>query len=144
MKPLEKTEERIKLARPHVTTGHGIDKLTLKDAFAAMDKTIRTRKTRPAGIILPSKAMRLAAAALIIVAVGLLMFDRNPTEQQQEQAVGAAQSPAAMLKAISLNLAYRRGGIEAVDDQSRRAFDMLESKPAKATIWELHSELNGV
>lgn len=121
-----------------------MDKRTLNDSFAAMDETIRANKPSAAGMILRSRAARLAAAAVIIVAVGLLMTYRNPPVQQQPQTASIAKSPAEMLTAMSLNIAWRRGGIEAVDDQSQEAFRMLGSKPAKASIQELLVELNGV
>ena len=145
MKPTENIEEFVKLEKPHVTTGGAMDKQTLNDSFAAMDETIRAGKPNAAGIILRSKAARLAAAAVIIVAVGLFMVYRNPPVQQpQKETISVAKSPAEMLTGMSLNMAWRRGGIEAMDEQSSKAFKMLGSKPAKATIEELRLELNGV
>jgi len=144
MKPTENIEEFVRLEKPHVTTGGTMDKRTLNDSFAAMDETIRANKPSAAEIILRSRAVKIAAAAVIIVAVGLLMVYRNPPVQQQPKTVSVAKSPAEMLTAISLNIAWRRGGIEAVDEQSQEAFRMLGSKPAKASIQELLIELNGV
>ncbi|OHB80890.1 MAG: hypothetical protein A2Z38_06235 [Planctomycetes bacterium RBG_19FT_COMBO_48_8] len=145
MKPAKNIEEFVKLEKPHVTTGGEMDKRTLDASFAAMDETIRAGKPNAAGIILRSRTAKLAAAAVILVAVGLLMVYRNPPmSQQQPGTVIVAKSPADMLTAMSLNMAWRRGGIEAVDEQSSRAFKMLESKPAKASIQELLVELNGV
>ena len=145
MKPTENIEEFVRLEKPHVTTGGTMDKRTLNDSFAAMDETIRANKPGAAGIILRSRALRLVAAAVIIVGVGLLMVYRNPpVPQQPEETDIFAKSPAEMLTAMSLNIAWRRGGIEAMDEQSSKAFKMLGSKPAKATIEELRLELNGV
>ncbi|MFC1636851.1 hypothetical protein ACFL5Z_18660 [Planctomycetota bacterium] len=145
MKPTKNIEEFVRLEKPHVTTGPHMDKRTLNDAFATMDETIRANKPNAAGIILRSRAAKLAAAAVIIVSVGLLMIHRNqPIPQEPPQTVRVAKSPAEMLTGMSLNMAWRRGGIEAMDEQSRQAFKMLESKPAKATIQELLVELNGV
>ena len=145
MKPTENIEEFVKLEKPHVTTGSAMDKRTLDDSFAAMDETIRAGKPNAAGIILRSRAVRFAAAAVIIVGVGLLMVYRNPpVPQQPEETDIFAKSPAEMLTGMSLNMAWRRGGIEAMDEQSSKAFKMLGSKPAKATIEELRLELNGV
>ncbi len=146
MKQKENIEEFVKLEKPHVTTGGEMDKRTLNDSFAAMDETIRSSKQSVAGIILRSKAAKLAAAAVIFIAVSLLMVYQNPPVQQQSpnEPVRVVKSPADMLTAMSLNLAWRRGGIEAVDEQSGKAFKMLGSKPAKATIEELSVELNGV
>lgn len=144
MKPTENIEEFVRLEKPHVTTGGAMDKRTLNDSFAAMDETIRANKPSAAGIILRSRAVRLVAAAVIIVGIGLLMVYRNPPVQQQPKTDSVAKSPAEMLSAMSLNIAWRRGGIEAVDEQSQEAFRMLGSKPAKASIQELLIELNGV
>ena len=145
MKPVKNIEELVRLEKPNVTTGGAMDKRTLDDSFAAMDKTIRANKPSAAWIILRSRAARLAAAAVIIVGVGLLMVYRNPpVPQQPPQTVSVAKSPAEMLTAMSLNMAWRRGGIEAMDDQSQEAFKMLGSQPAKASIQELLFELNGV
>ena len=145
MKPKENIEEFVRLEKPHVTTGGEMDKRTIDDSFAVMDETIRSNKQSVAGIILRSRAAKLAAAAVIIVGVGLLMVYRNPpAPQAPPRTVNVAKSPAEMLTAMSLNMAWRRGGIEAVDDQSQEAFKMLGSQPAKASIQELLVELNGV
>ena len=145
MKPTKNIEEFVRLEKPHVTTDRQMDKRTLNDSFAAMDEIIRVDKPNAAGIILRSRAAKLAAAAVIIVSVGLLMIYRNqPIPQEPPKTVRVAKSPAEMLTGMSLNMAWRRGGIEAMDEQSRQAFKMLESKPAKATIQELLVELNGV
>ena len=146
MKPTENIEEFVKLEKPHVATGDAMDERTLKDSFAAMDETIRINKRSIAGTILRSRAAKLAVAAVIFVAVSLLMVYRNPPVQQQppQKTISVTKSPAEMLTAMSLNMAYRRGGIEAVDDQSKKAFKMLGSKPVETTIEELSVELNGV
>jgi len=144
MKPEKNIEESVRLEKPHVTTGGTMDERTLNDSFAAMDETIRAGKRNVAGTILRSRAAKLAAAAVILVAVGLLMVYQNPSEQPPPQTTSVVKSPAEMLTAMSLNIAWRRGGIEAMDEQSSKAFKMLGSKPAKATIQELRVELNGV
>ena len=145
MKPTENIEEFVKLEKPHVKTSGEMDKRTIDDSFAAMDEAIRSNKQSAVGVILRSRSAKLAAAAVIFVTVSLLMVYQNPpVPQQPPQTASFAKSPAEMLTAMSLNLAWRRGGIEAVDEQSGKAFKMLGSKPAEATIEELTIELNGV
>ncbi|MHC4426216.1 MAG: hypothetical protein ACYSYV_08980 [Planctomycetota bacterium] len=145
MKPTENTEEVIRRGKPHVTTGRRMDKRVLDDSFAAMEETLGAKKPGTARIILRSRATRLtAAAAVIIVAVALFMVDPDSREQQPPPPVSVVKSPAEMLSAMSLNIAYRRGGIEAVDDQSNKAFEMLGSQPARVSIRELLAESNGV
>lgn len=145
MKPEENIEEFVKLEKPHVTTGDAVDKRTLSDSFAEMDETTRRNKSSVTRIILRSKAAKLAAAAVIFVTVSLLMVQQNPSVQQRPPKTDSdVKSPAEMLSAMSLNMAWRRGGIEEMDEQSGKAFRMLGSKPAKTTIEELSAELNGV
>jgi len=144
MKPAKNIEEFVRLEKPHVTTGGEMDERTLTDSFAAMDETLRAGKPNAAGIILRSKMAKLAAAAVILVAAGLLMDYRNPPVQPPPRTVGTAKSPAEMLTMISLNIAYRRGGIEAVDEQTSKAFEMLGSQSATVSIHELLAESNGV
>ena len=144
MKPTEKIEEFVKLEKPHVTTGGEMDKRTLNDSFAAMDKTIRSSKQNAAGMILRSKAAKLAAAAVIFVAVSLLMIYRNPpAPQQPPRTVSIKKSPTEMQSMLSLNIAYRRGGLGAVDRQYKTVVKMLGSRPAEITIEQMLAEFNG-
>jgi hypothetical protein len=144
MRPTENIEKFVRGGKPDVTTGRQMDKRVLDDSFGAMDETIRAKKPGAARIILRSRATRLAAAAVIIVAIGLFTLQWDPREQEPPQTPDVAKSPAEMLSVMSLNMAYRRGGIEAVDEQSNRAFEMLGSQPARVSIDELLAESNGV
>lgn len=143
MKPTENIEEFVKLEKPHVTTGGEMDKRTIDDSFAAMDKTARSSKQSVAGTILGSRVVKLAAAAVIFVAVSLLIVHRNPPVQQQspEETVGAEKSPAEMLTARSLMTAYRHGGIEAIDSQCENAFEMLGQRRETLNVKELFAEI---
>ena len=86
--------------------------------------------------------IKLTAAAVIIVAIGLIavFVHRDPGEQ-----VGSSygQSPTKMMSAISLTMAYRRGGIEAVDQECEKAIRMLGPKPAGLTVKQLLTKTNG-
>ena len=146
MKPTEDIERFVRGGKPDVTTGRTMDKRVLADSFAAMDKTAGARKASAAGTILRSRMARLAvaAAAMIIAGAGLLMVYRNAPVQPPPRVAGAARSPAEMLTAMSLNMAWRRGGIEAVDEQSSKAFEMLGARSASVSVQELLAESNGV
>ena len=142
MKPTENIEEFVRLEKPHVTTGGTIDKRTLNDSFAAMDEAIRSNKQNVAGIILRSRAARLAAAAVIIVAAGLLMVYRSPHEQvANPKVMKVAKSPAEMLTAKSLMMAYRHGGIEAIEKQCDKAFEMSGQRRDTLNVKELFAEI---
>ena len=145
MKPIENMEKFVRHGKPHVTTSRRMDKRTLNDSFAAMEETLRAKKLSAPRIILRSRATRLAAAAAVIIAaIGLFTIQWGPPEQEPPQITSVAKSPVEMLTARSLNIAYSRGGIEAVDNQSKKAFEMLGSQPAKVSIRELLAESNGV
>ena len=143
MKPIENTENSVRRGKAKVTTDPQMDRRVLDDSFAAMDETA-VGKSSLARMILRSRAAKLAVAAAIIMAVGLLMIQSNPPEQAHAPAGSIAKSPAEMLSVMSLNLAYRRGGIDEVDDVSNKAFKLLGSKPARVSVRDLLAGSNGV
>jgi hypothetical protein len=143
MKPIENAEDFVRRGKTKATTDPQMDRRVLDDSFAAMDETA-AGKSSAAQTILQSRAAKLAVAAVIIIAVGLLMSQSDPPGQEPPPIVKTAKSPAEMLSAMSLSMAYRRGGIEAVDDLSSKAFEMLGSQPAGVSIRGLLTESNGV
>lgn len=96
-------------------------------------------------VIARSKITKAAAAAVILVAVGLFFIrSEPPARQAQDYAqVEVAKSPIEMIKAKSLNLAYRRGGMKAVERQYDEAFKNAGPRPAKLTIEDVLAEFNG-
>jgi hypothetical protein len=83
-----------------------------------------------------------AAAITIAVSVTFFVFHRGTSEKPVRPTKSeTAKSPAEMLTVMSLRMAYRRGGIEAVEEQSRRASEMLGPRPATATVQQLLKEL---
>jgi len=142
MKPIENTEKFVRRGKANVTTDSRMDRRALDDSFEAMDEAMGTSSA--ARTTLRNRVARLAAAAVIILAIGLLAIQLGPSEQEPTETRNVAKSPADMLSAISLNMAYRRGGIEELDNVSRQAFEMLGSKPEKVSLRELLTESNGV
>ncbi len=95
-------------------------------------------------IIAKSRFTKFAAAAVIIIGVGFFIRFNPPAEQIDDTAVVAVgKTPAQMVSLASLNLAYRRGGMEAVDKQYEKAFKRTGPRPVKLTIEDLFAELNG-
>ncbi len=148
MKPTEKMEKLIKTKRPRITTDTEMDTRVLHNSFAAMEETIRAKsadyKPNLWSIIIRSRMTKLAAAAVIVLVVGLFVARRIPdkqTENGTKQEV--AKSPAEMMTAMSLNIAYRRGGMEEVEKQCDKAFEMLGPRPGSITVQEMLAELNG-
>jgi len=76
--------------------------------------------------IIKSPITKLAAAAVIIIAVGLFLVHRSPPEQTRDHSTTeVAKAPAKMLTLGSTTMAYRRGGMDAVEKQIEKAFTML-------------------
>jgi len=108
-------------------------------------KAASARQTNIRRIIFGKSITGLAAAAAVIVVVGLLTIHQNPNEQVGTVVVpDSTQSPAYMRSILSLNIAYRRGGMEAVDRQYQIIAEMLGPRPAKITIEQMLTEFNGI
>lgn len=94
--------------------------------------------------VIKSKITKVAAAAVIVLVVGLFVAQRVPDEQVESRTkLEVAKSPAEMMTAMSLNIAYRRGGMEEVEKQCDKAFEMLGPRPGSITVQEMLAELNG-
>jgi len=94
--------------------------------------------------ILKSSITKLAAAALIILAIGFLMIHLDSGEKVDTSDITTVKkSPAELLTVASLNIAFRRGGIEAVEKQCDKAIDKLGPRPAMITVRELLGGFNG-
>jgi len=89
-------------------------------------------------VVFGRRIAQVAAAAVIIVGVGLLIAYLGPGEQVQ-----VAESPAEMVTAMSLRMAYRHGGMEALERQCDEAARLLGPSRAGPSLPELLNELNG-
>ena len=91
-----------------------------------------------------NRITKLAAAAVIIIAVGLFLVYRGPGEQVKPTEVAkVAKSPAEMMTMASFTFAYRHGGMEAVEEICDKAFKMMGPQPIRLSVRELSKELNG-
>lgn len=144
MKPIKHTEAFVKRARLQITTDPQMDKRVMEDAFEAMQKGTGASTSSTAWMWPQSRVIRLAAAAMILVAIGLLAIYFSQPKPVPSGPVQVATSSADMMSVMSLNMAYRRGGIEAVDDLADMAFALPESKPSRLSVRELLTESNGV
>ncbi len=95
-------------------------------------------------VILKSPLTKLAAAAVIIVAISFFIAHQSPSEQADTTTVSkATKSPVEMMTALSLERAFRRGGIKAVENQCEQALKLLGPRTASLSSKELLSEFNG-
>jgi hypothetical protein len=139
------------ISRTINTTRPEFDAEQWKQKYPEEFQILKSRAQQKPSTIQPSlwktlthnKLAKLAAAAVLIVAVGLLVFSQISYKQKAAQIAQKPKSPTEMLTAISLTMAYRRGGIEAVDRQSQEAIKMLGPRPAEITIQQILTEFNG-
>ena len=95
--------------------------------------------------LLKSPIVQFAAAAVIILAVGLFIILPGPEKKTDNAEVtGYSKSAAEMLTLRSLKIAYFNGGIEAVESQCDKAVEKITKKPEKITFQELLEDIDGV
>ena len=85
-------------------------------------------------------------AAVVAIAALVILLSHNRPNRRVEPTVATSaedRSPAKMLSVLSLSLAYRQGGLDAVDEQSKKAFELLGQKNTNVSIGELLNENNG-
>jgi hypothetical protein len=89
--------------------------------------------------------VRAAAVVAVVTIVIFLMHYRQEKHIAQPVAIVAntVKSPTDMLSVLSLSLAYRQGGLDAVDEQSKKAFELLGQKNTTISINELLNENKG-
>ena len=143
MRPKENIEKFVRVGKPHVKTSRQMDKRTLDDSFATMEQTIRAKsvghKPSTARIITISRMVKLtAAAAVIIVGISLFVARQGPSEQGGiTRVLEIAESPSEIMTMKSLTIAYRRGGIEGIENQCEKALKILGPQPASISLGDL-------
>jgi hypothetical protein len=140
MRPQENIEEFVKVRKPDVTTSREMDKRTLDDSLAAMEQTmLANKKTDTARIITLSRMIKLTAAAAVIIAgISFYIAHLGPGGQNDTIIVAdAIESPAEIMTMKSLKIAYRRGGIEGIENQCEKALKILGPQPASLSLGDL-------
>jgi hypothetical protein len=94
-------------------------------------------------VILKSPLTKIAAAAVIILAVSFFSIHQDPGNQEQPGIAEVTKSPVEMMTAISLERAFRQGGIEAVENQCEQSLKLLGTRTDGLSSQELLSEFNG-
>jgi hypothetical protein len=85
-------------------------------------------------------------AAIVAIVVLAILLSHNRPSRRVEPTVATFvedRSPAKMMSVLSLSLAYRQGGLDAVDERCKKAFKLLGQKNTKVSIDELLNENNG-
>lgn len=90
-----------------------------------------------------SPLTKIAAAAVIIIAISFFTARQVPTEQADTITVSkVTKSTVEMVTAISLERAFRRGGIEAVEKQCEQAFKATRSRLGSSSVEQILAEFN--
>lgn len=147
MKQKENMEKFVRVGKPRLTTSRKMDERTLADSFEAMDQTIRAKsadhKLSAHRIIITRRIIKFTAAAVIIISIGLLVHFGPWAKVDTTIVPEVAKSPVEMVTAMSLERAFRRGGLEAVEEQCRKAFKPLPLSPAGMSFEQIIAEFNG-
>jgi len=94
-------------------------------------------------VILKSPLIKIAAAVVIILAVTFFSTHQDPAKQEQPGIAEIKKSPTEMMTAISLERAFRRGGIEAVENQCEQALKLLGTRTTSFLPYEFPRNFNG-
>ena len=94
-------------------------------------------------VILKSPITKIAAAAVIILGVSIFITQKDPSEREQPNIVKATKTPTEMMTAMSLTIAYRRGGMEAVEEQYDEAYKQLGPRPGSLSVEQVLTDFNG-
>lgn len=140
MRSKENIEEFVKNRKPEVRTSREMDKRTLDDSLAAMEQTMRA-KSAPStvGIITLSRVIKLTAAAAVIIAgISFYIAHQGPNGQEDTiRITKALDSPTEIMTMKSLKLAFRQGGVKAIENQCEKALKILGPQPASLSTTDL-------
>ncbi len=147
MRPTKDIEKRIK--NVNIVIDSESNKRVFSNILQAFEKSTAkdlapTDQPNIWRMIFRNPLTKLAAAAVIILAISFFIAPQGPDEQADTTTVSkATKSPAEMMTALSLERAFRRGGINAVENQCEQALKLLGPRTASLSSKELLSEFNG-
>jgi len=113
-----------------------------KSLISRKAKGSKTHQPNIWRIILRNPITKLATAAVIILAISLFIAHQGPGEQADTAVSKATKSPVEMMTAMSLERAFQRGGIEAVEKQCKQAFRPIRPQPGSLSVERILAEFN--
>ena len=150
MKKAKSTEKLIRdiyTNKMQVTAGSDLDKRVLANSMNVLEKlrSLNSANSQPniLVIIAGSRITRVAVVLIVLSAICLLTLSDKGEIIESEVAV-IYETPAELMSVISLNMAFRDGGMQAIEKQ----FDKAEKKvkpglETRLTVEQLICELNG-
>lgn len=141
MKSAKRIEQSLKHADLDININAAADRAVLGSLVETQRKTAGTQ---PEAGGTGARRLRtgMAAAAVIAIIAALFISRHAPREPEPVSVEHRTASTVEMATALSLEKAFRRGGIEALDDQSRRAFGMPREPSQRPSIKKLLGELD--
>jgi hypothetical protein len=94
-------------------------------------------------LILKSPMTKIATTVVIILGISFFSTHQATDEKEQTGIAEVKKSPVEMMTAISLERAFRRGGIEVVEEQCKQVFKSIATRPASSSIKQILAEFNG-
>ncbi len=143
MRSMRDTERDIAQAPVHV--GSKADDAMLEHLLRELpagEESSAVRRTRTGPRLMKPMACAASVAIVAVVVAWLLYGGRAPESHQSAQVTSASTSGLVLLTEISLERAFRHGGIPAVESQFQRALAPAE-KRATPSFDELLAELAG-
>ena len=114
-----------------------LQSMSKKDSRTRQPSIWRTVRKRPITKI-------AAAAAVIIIAIGFFIVHQRPSEQADTTTVSkVTESLPEMLTVASLNIAYRKGGLEAAEAQFEKVHHKRKTQATGMSAQELLEDFNG-
>ncbi len=147
MRPTEDIEKRIK--NVNIVIDSESNKRVFSNILQAFQKSTAkdlapTDQPNIWRMIFRKPLTKLAAAAVIIVAVGLFLGrDRHTPSAPIAEPRLMAQSTVKKMSLMSLRMAYQRGGFNALDRQFRDTLDALGPQSLSISMQELLEGVNG-
>jgi hypothetical protein len=100
-------------------------------------------KPHPTVRILFGSFGKVAIAAVILIATGILLIGRFGTTQPAPDLQPLAQpSPAQMVSMIALSAAFNSGGMEGLNKQCDRALERLGPRPTSVSVQQLLKDIS--
>ena len=128
------------IAKAAVHSNDRVDQTVLDGLLTELDEVTRGNSTKRRWR-LNGPVLKLAAAAAVLVTATLLVDHYlSPGPVGPEPGFEAA-AKIETVNAIGLSMAYRRGGMEAVEQQYLKTFKNSRPRPARLSVNELLTEL---
>ena len=141
MRPIEKIEQLVK--KFDVQTNEKKDKAVFSSILKAQENSKKARK-HAVDVNMRQRIKFVAAAAVIFLVCLFTIRDANHRQDTKPTAVELkSKTPAGLMTVISLNMAFRNGDMQALQNRLNEAERKLKPVPEKRiTVNQLICELN--